>query len=106
MSDVLNPERLRYIATELAEASREEISLDKLGELALHIIVAREEAQRILDGDYPEEQRRRAKEELKHLKELEKNVVHLYMLSIFRPKEWTERIKAKYPMWKPPEVSY
>ena len=79
MLEVGNTDRLRYLENQFSDIYRGSISLSELGNFALRVIMARREAEDIIDGNYPEKEKRQARKELKHLKDLEKGLVYLYI---------------------------
>lgn len=79
MLEVYESEKIRYLTNQISDMYRGRISLSDLGSIALQTIMARREAEEILEGDYPDERKELAKKELKRLKELEKGLVYLYI---------------------------
>jgi len=81
MIDSFTDERLRYLANRIAEMTLGISKVSQLGDIALEILIAREDAEEKLKGNYSQEEKEKAKKTLEDLRKLEKSVVRLYLLT-------------------------
>ena len=79
--------RIDYLTNQLAEITLDSSKQINLGRLALEILLIREGLEEILESDVSEEKLEKAKGDLKKLRELEKSVVKIYILSMVSGKQ-------------------
>ena len=83
----VDEEAVRRISSRLAELALSP-DIDKLARVALEIILCRENAKEVLEGEYPEGLKDQAKKTLSELEELEKRLVHIYGLGLLAGAKW------------------
>jgi len=83
MKSIYCEDRLNYLAGQIAGMFSGHVKPEKLGNIALEVMVARENVEEIIKGKYSAKEKRVAKKNLEHLKDIEKNIVRLYFLEKF-----------------------
>lgn len=88
--------KLEYLKGRLATLHLKGIDEKELGDLALEMLFIRNENETIIDGKYPQSTKVQAQELLKHLRELEKLLVSMYMLSRLEGKKTSHSKALEY----------
>lgn len=95
---VYETERLQYIAALLTDMQLHGVDIERLGNIALELLVSRRKIEDVLEGNYPEDQKNYAKKMLLRIKDLEKSIVSLYAIGRLRGEKWTEHPLFDYIM--------
>jgi hypothetical protein len=81
VSKVFGEDRLKYLANQITAMFSGATTTEQLGTVALEIMVARENAEETISGKSSQEDKERAQRTLEQLREIEKNIVRLYILN-------------------------
>jgi len=92
--------RVWYLADQILDMSVRGFDINRLGSVALEILVTRNQMEELLTGDYLEEEKREVRKMLAYVKDLEKGVIRLYVLMLLGKeaieREWRDRVLRKY----------
>jgi hypothetical protein len=107
MAVIYSKERINYLSGQVAGMFSGGISLGQLGNVALEVMVAKENAEEIIEGKYSEQEKKTAQVTIEQLREIEKNIVRLYVFATLeRPQNkkgvFLDYLARKYsPPYKP-----
>lgn len=80
MSVLISAERIRFLLEKVELMPIGGINLNALGRIALEAIVARREVKKILEGEFPEEEKEEARKSLELIEALEESLRRLFSL--------------------------
>jgi hypothetical protein len=81
VSNIFGEDRLKYLANQITAMFSGATTTEQLGTIALEIMVSRENAEETISGKASLEDKKRAQKTLEQLKEIEKNIVRVYILN-------------------------
>ncbi len=92
-------ERLQFLSSKISSLQLRP-DINELSRLALEILLSRNSAREVLEGDYSKEEKKAAKEALKELENLERKIVVLYGIGRLHGAKWTKHPKLRKVMRK------
>jgi len=87
---VVSEDRLYYLLRQVAQMRLTGINKRELADIALETLVMRLELQRLTKEKMSKKQKKMLKANLKHLEELEKNIVFLYFMEKLKGERWAD----------------
>jgi len=90
-------ERIQHLSSRLTTVQMKP-DIEELGKLALEIIVSRNSAREVLEGNYPKSLKKEAKNSLKELESLEKRIAYIYGMGLVSGAKWAEHPFIKKTM--------
>jgi len=82
-------ERLNLLSSRLLSIQSKP-DIEELGKLALEIIVSRNSAREVIEGNYSQTLKKEAKKSLEELESLEKRIAYLYGMGRLSGAKWAE----------------
>jgi len=92
-------ERLQLLSSKISSLQLRP-DVDELGKLALEVLLSRNSAREVLEGDYSKEEKKSAKEALKELEKLERRIAYLYGVGKIYGTKWTKHPELRKVMRK------
>ena len=92
-------ERLQFLSSKIASLQLRP-DVDVLSRLALEVLLSRNSAREVLEGNYSKEEKKAAKEALKELENLERRIVFLYGIGRIYGEKWARHPKLGKVMRK------
>jgi len=90
-------ERIQHLSSRLS-AVQVRPDIEELGKLAIELIVSRNSAREILEGNYPKALKKEAKSSLRELESLEKRIAYIYGMGLVTGAKWAEHPFVKKTM--------
>lgn len=105
---VIGNERIKYLTGRVAMMQLSGYDDKQLGDVALELLITRNEAERIIEGIYSENEKKSAKALLNGLRDLEKALVSVYLMRKLgkekpRKNMFVENLAQKYNIYRPVE---
>jgi len=81
-------ERLQFLSSKISSVQLRP-TVESLSKLALEVVLSRNSAREVIQGDYSKEEKKVAKDALKELEKFEKRIAYLYSVGRIYGAKWT-----------------
>jgi len=92
-------ERLQLLSSRISNIQLKP-HVQELGKLSLEVLLSRNSAREVLEGNYSKEEKKEAKEALKELENLERKIVYIYGVGRIYGAKWTKHPEIRKTMRK------